>query len=240
MLLTDVDILAGLTHVGHLPNSVSGANDWPEGIIPYDANRYAELTLDQIIAALRGAALRLLKRGTMAVLVARRGLLQRKNRVEREINTRLTADLDLARDEIHELTFNRGRPLPIDDQTVGIIGKFAGLLTRRRPASVTSDRQGHVEVRIGNCLNLMEPDPNIYDAIATDAPYAIGLHGYEWDSDISFSPVLWQCFMRVLKPGGYAAFFTAPRLYHRAALAAENAGFTSRSCWCRSRSRRGA
>ena len=73
----------------------------------------------------------------------------------------------------------------------------------------------------------MEPDPNIYDAIATDAPYAIGLHGYEWDSsDVSFSPVLWQCFMRVLKPGGYAAFFTAPRLYHRAALAAENAGFT--------------
>ena len=32
--------------------------------------------------------------------------------------------------------------------------------------------------------------------------------------------------MRVLKPGGYAAVFTAPRLYHRAALASENAGFT--------------
>jgi hypothetical protein len=32
-----------------LANSVSAANDWPARIIPYDADRYAELTLDQII-----------------------------------------------------------------------------------------------------------------------------------------------------------------------------------------------
>lgn len=58
MLLTDVDIVANLTHFGHWPNLVSGANDWPDDIISYDAHRYAELILNQIIAALRGAALR--------------------------------------------------------------------------------------------------------------------------------------------------------------------------------------
>jgi hypothetical protein len=102
----------------------------------------------------------------VAALTAMVEDLEKKDRVERELNTRLTVDLDLA---------PRRNPrayvqLPIDDQTVGIIGKFAGALIRCRPASVTSGRQGHVEVRIGNCPNLIEPDPNIYDAIATDAP----------------------------------------------------------------------
>ena len=47
-----------------------------------------------------------------------------------------------------------------------------------------------------------------------------------WDSDISFMPALWERFFRVLKPGGYIAFFAAPRLYHRAAMVCEQAGFT--------------
>ena len=32
-------------------------------------------------------------------------------------------------------------------------------------------------------------------------------------------------FFRVLKPGGFIALFAAPRLYHRAAIACETAGF---------------
>ena len=60
----------------------------------------------------------------------------------------------------------------------------------------------------------------------TDPPYAISLHGYAWDTDISFSPELWSHFYRVLKPGGYIATVATPRLYHRAATACEDAGFT--------------
>ena len=89
------------------------------------------------------------------------------------------------------------------------------------------DRPPDIEVRIGNCLDLIEPAENVYDAIVTDPPYSIGLHGYDWDStDITFSPELWRRLFRVLKPGGYVALFAAPRLYHRAGTACENAGFT--------------
>ena len=45
------------------------------------------------------------------------------------------------------------------------------------------------------------------------------------NGDISFSPVLWQCFMRVLKPGGYAAFFTAPRLLSSCCASSRERGF---------------
>ena len=73
-------------------------------------------------------------------------------------------------------------------------------------------------MRIGNCLDLIEQERTSNDAIVTDPPYAISLHGYDWDStDISFSPALWNRLFRVLKPGGYIAFFAAPRLYHACA-----------------------
>jgi site-specific DNA-methyltransferase (adenine-specific) len=153
--------------------------------------------------------------------------LEQKNRLEREANARLTVELDLAHDEIRELTFDRRRHPVVDDQTSGIIGSFTGWLRRKRPKPMQSDRIATIEVRTGDCLTQIEQDPNVYDAIVTDPPYAIALHGYEWDStEISFSPTLWQRFMKVLKPGGYVAFFTAPRLYHRAAKAAEDAGFS--------------
>lgn len=65
-----------------------------------------------------------------------------------------------------------------------------------------------------------------FDAIITDPPYEICLHGKKWDSSgISFSPELWRLLYAVLKPGGYVAAFAAGRLYHRLALAVEDAGF---------------
>src|SRR6185437_15655511 len=106
-------------------------------------------------------------------------------------------------------------------------GKFTGWLRRRRPLPPPRpERATVIEVRKGDCLDCIDKEPNSYDALVTDAPYAISLHGKEWDrTDISFSAALWTRFFHVLKPGGYVAFFTAPRLYHRAALAAEKAGF---------------
>lgn len=83
-----------------------------------------------------------------------------------------------------------------------------------------------VKVKIGDCLNLIGNEPNIYDAIITDPPYCIQLHRIKWDStDISFSPNLWKQMYTVLKPGGFIAAFSATRLYHRLASAAEDAGF---------------
>ena len=302
-------------------------------ILAYDANRYAGLSLDQIVAALRGATLSLLKRGTLSALIARRewggqlvaatkllnsyreqvslfrhildldysearrhmkvwacwpriakmlrdreeschrrgvpfivpgyrrclamaGItnrsgpatrhgppapplereplpqdverltemvetLEQQNRMEREAKVRLTVQLDLARDEIVELTFNAQREC--GDIGSGIIDNFPGPLRRLPPTRL--ERLGDVEVRTGDCLTLIEPEANVYDAIVTDPPYSTGLHGYEWDCDISFSRALWDRFMTVAKPGAYVAFFTAPRLYHRAAQAAEDAGF---------------
>ena len=331
MSLLDDDVVTE-ANVGHLPNPVSIERDWPDHIVPFDANRYADLTLDQIISTVRGAALGLLKRGSVALLVARRELggllfaackkitsrtaqmglfrsaanleysearrhiklwvywksvekmlrdreescrrrgvpfitpglrrcfklagitrksvpphespppplgseplpadvaaltamvedLQQKNRLERADKAHVLVELDLARDELRELAFNRA-----DEQTKGIMGRFTGWFNRRRPLPAPRpERPPKIEVRAGNCLDLIETEPNCYDAIVTDAPYSIGLHGKEWDStEISFSAELWNRFFHVVKPGGYVAFFCAPRLYHRAAQAAEKAGF---------------
>jgi DNA modification methylase len=65
-----------------------------------------------------------------------------------------------------------------------------------------------------------------YDAIITDPPYEISLHAKEWDSTgIAFSPMLWKTFFDILKPGGFIMSFAATRLYHRLAVAGEDAGF---------------
>ncbi len=93
MSAVDVDVVAE-TQVGHLPSPVSVESDWPDSIVPYDCNRYADLTLDQIIAAVRGTPLGLLKRGTKAVLIARRELGGLLHAICKKI-TSYTAQVDL-------------------------------------------------------------------------------------------------------------------------------------------------
>lgn len=84
----------------------------------------------------------------------------------------------------------------------------------------------NLEIVIGNCLNVLKNHDIFYDAIIMDPPYEIGLHGKSWDkTGISFSTELWNLLFRVLKPGGFLAAFSAGRLYHRMAVAAEDAGF---------------
>lgn len=87
-----------------------------------------------------------------------------------------------------------------------------------------------VAICIDDCRNrlktLAESDV-MYDAIITDPPYELGLHAKAWDqTGITFSAELWALLHRVLKPGGFLAAFAAPRLYHRMATVAEQAGFT--------------
>lgn len=65
-----------------------------------------------------------------------------------------------------------------------------------------------------------------YDAIVTDPPYGVRLHGLAWDDEVAFDPDLWQLLRSALKPGAYVAALCSPRTYHRVATAAEATGFT--------------
>jgi site-specific DNA-methyltransferase (adenine-specific) len=82
---------------------------------------------------------------------------------------------------------------------------------------------------IGDCLEYLKEcvaEGRQFDAIITDPPYEIGLHGKSWDSTgIAFSAELWDLIYAALKPGGFVLSFAASRLYHRVAVAAEDAGF---------------
>jgi hypothetical protein len=160
----------------------------------------------------------------VVALRARVERLELQNRLEREKSTLLTVELDETKEELAELKAEQPKPNAGSLRSLG--GWFGAKEPPRRPALIKPDRPAQIEVRIGNCLDLIEQQENVYDAIVTDPPYALALHGYDWDSDISFMPALWERFLRVLKPGGYIAFFAAPRLYHRAATAGEQAGFT--------------
>ncbi len=157
-------------------------------------------------------------------LIERVKELEQQNRLEREKSLRLGVELDETRDELAGLKSEQpvhGNKKSLYHAVTGWIGAKIPRLSPPEP-----DPTATIEVRIGNCLDLIEPEENIYDAIVTDPPYSIGLHGCGWDNDISFSPELWHRFFQVLKPGGYVALFAAPRLYHRAAMACETAGFT--------------
>ena len=158
-------------------------------------------------------------------LTARVKMLELQNRLEREKSTRLIVELDETKEELGELKTEKtgAHESGWFRQLTGWIGaKLPHIAYQSKP-----DRQSEIEIRQGDCLDLIEQEDNVYDAIVTDAPYSISLHGYEWDStEISFSPELWSRLFRVLKPGGYIAFFASPRLYHRVGVACETAGFT--------------
>ena len=72
---------------------------------------------------------------------------------------------------------------------------------------------------------LKEYEDNSIDACITDPPYGMGMD--EWDHTVP--PVeLWQEVYRVLKPGAFCLSFCSPQLYHRMAVAVEDAGFDIR------------
>lgn len=87
-----------------------------------------------------------------------------------------------------------------------------------------------IDIRIGDCRQIMaqmRDEGVMFDAICSDPPYEISLHGKAWDSTgIVFDPEFWQLCSDVLKPGGYLLAFAASRMYHRVACAVEDAGFT--------------
>jgi DNA modification methylase len=89
--------------------------------------------------------------------------------------------------------------------------------------------RGSYDLYIGDCIEILTAQLAAgiqYDSIITDPPYEIGLHAKEWDSTgIAFSPILWKLFFDLIKPGGFVLSFGASRMYHRLAVAGEDAGF---------------
>jgi site-specific DNA-methyltransferase (adenine-specific) len=161
----------------------------------------------------------------VAALIERVEGLEQQNRLERARSVRLTVELDETKDELAEFKTDQTVTKPRRGLMRNLAGRFGFKLPHEVAPPPRPEQTSTIEIRIGNCLDLIEPDENVYDAIVTDPPYSINLHGYAWDNDISFTPELWERFFRVLKPGGYVAFFAAPRLYHRAGAACEAAGF---------------
>ena len=82
----------------------------------------------------------------------------------------------------------------------------------------------------GNNLEILPqiPDASV-DAVVTDPPYGLAFMGKAWDKTLP-DPQTWVEALRVLKHGGHALIFGAPRLYHRLACAVEDAGFEVRDC----------
>lgn len=96
----------------------------------------------------------------------------------------------------------------------------------------TVNDQPHVEIRLGDCREIIAtlPDCSI-DSIVTDPPYELGFMGKKWDATgIAYDINLWSECLRVLKPGGHLLAFGGTRTYHRMTCAIEDAGFEIRDC----------
>jgi len=80
---------------------------------------------------------------------------------------------------------------------------------------------------LGNALHLLKQLPdNSVDQIATDPPYGLKFMGKKWDKALVDSAIWREC-LRVLKPGGFAFVFAAPRqdVLSRVIVDLEDAGF---------------
>ena len=110
----------------------------------------------------------------------------------------------------------------------------------------------------GDCLDVLDTlAAHSIDAVITDPPYhfntivkrfggedsapehfgtdgtfasaSAGFMGKSWDGgDIAFRPETWGKVLRVLKPGGHLAAFSAPKCVHKMGVAIELAGFEMR------------
>lgn len=76
----------------------------------------------------------------------------------------------------------------------------------------------------GECQQaLSEMEDDFFHACITDPPYGMGMD--EWDHSVPTVDI-WKEVYRVLRPGAFCLSFCSPELYHRMAVAVEDAGFT--------------
>ena len=76
----------------------------------------------------------------------------------------------------------------------------------------------------GECQETLSTiDENSFHACITDPPYGMGMD--VWDHSVPTVDI-WKEVYRVLRPGAFCLSFCSPELYHRMAVAVEDAGFT--------------
>lgn len=85
----------------------------------------------------------------------------------------------------------------------------------------------------GNNLDVLDTlnkeQPQQFDSIVTDPPYGLSFMGKEWDHQVPGCEY-WSKLLDVAKPGAYLLAFGGTRLYHRLAVAIEDAGWEIRDC----------
>ena len=75
----------------------------------------------------------------------------------------------------------------------------------------------------GECSAVLSTmDENSFHACITDPPYGMGMD--VWDHSVPTVDI-WKEVYRVLRPGAFCLSFCSPELYHRMAVAVEDAGF---------------
>lgn len=86
------------------------------------------------------------------------------------------------------------------------------------------------ELYHGDCQQVLAGiAEDTFDSVVTDPPYALNFMGKKWDTgSLVFRADYWMHVSRVMKPGAHLVCFGAPRIYHRVAVAIEDAGFELR------------
>ena len=83
------------------------------------------------------------------------------------------------------------------------------------------------EILVGDCAETLKKYPEeTFDCIVTDPPYGYSFMGKQWDKALPSLEALKEC-CRVLKPGAFAFFMSAPRqdVLSRMIIRLEEAGF---------------
>ena len=80
----------------------------------------------------------------------------------------------------------------------------------------------------GDCLEVLPTLPaDSVDSIVTDPPYGLSFMGKDWDHGVP-GEHFWREAIRVAKPGAHLLAFGGTRMFHRLAVAIEDAGWEIR------------
>ena len=98
------------------------------------------------------------------------------------------------------------------------------LKARPIPVPANALAAGSCSIITGDCEKVLPSlcAESSFDACITDPPYGLGMES--WDHTVP-SVEIWKQVYRVMKPGAFLISFGSPTLYHRMAVAIEDAGF---------------
>ncbi len=89
---------------------------------------------------------------------------------------------------------------------------------------------GRATIYVGDCQEVLPKlGPEQFHAVVTDPPYELGFMGKQWDNTgVAFDINTWAKIFFVGKPGAHLLAFGGTRMWHRMAVAIEDAGWEYR------------